>query len=70
LTPICIKIGTALGFTSRKQADLKTAIEITEGFKLLSPEDPVRYDFALTRFGIRDELDMKKFITQIKKKNL
>jgi len=64
------KIGTALGFTSRKQADLKTAIEITEGFKLLSPEDPVRYDFALTRFGIRDELDMKKFITQIKKKNL
>ncbi len=61
------KIGQALGFTNRRQADLKTAIEITEGFKLFSPEDPVRYDFALTRFGIRDELDMEKFIVKIKK---
>ncbi len=59
------KIGKALGFTRRKQADLKTAMEITDGFRNLSPKDPVRYDFALTRFGIRDELDMKKFIRQL-----
>jgi uncharacterized protein (TIGR02757 family) len=64
------KIGKALGFTHRKQADLKTAMEITDGFRNLSSDDPVRYDFALTRFGIRDELDLKKFIRQIKKKTL
>ena len=64
------KIGKTLGFTSRNQADLKTAMEITDGFRNLSFKDPVRYDFALTRFGIRDDLDLKKFISQIKKKAL
>ena len=51
------RIGLALGFTGRKQADIRTAIEITESFKSISPYDPVRYDFALTRLGIRDECD-------------
>ncbi len=40
------------GLTERKQADIKTAVEITEGFRKFSPEDPVKYDFALTRAGI------------------
>jgi len=51
-------IGRSLGFTCRRQADLKTALEITEGFRKISPDDPVRYDFALTRFGIRQELEI------------
>ncbi|MEI6125172.1 MAG: TIGR02757 family protein [Pseudomonadota bacterium] len=59
------KIGRALGFTGRKQADLKAALEITEGFRRLSPHDPVRYDFALTRFGIRRDFDMQDFFTSI-----
>jgi len=50
------KIGKILGFTSRKQANMKTALEITNGFKKILPEDPIKYDFSLTRFGIRDEL--------------
>jgi len=54
-----LKIGTMLGFTARKQANMKTAIEITEGFKKISPKDPVKYDFALTRFGIRDDMSIK-----------
>jgi hypothetical protein len=58
------KIGHALGFTARKQADLKTALEITRGFRKFSPEDPVRYDFSLTRFGIRDDLDLESLISQ------
>ena len=53
------KIGLKFGFTSRKQAGIKTALEITEGFKTFSPKDPVKYDFALTRFGIRNDIDMK-----------
>jgi len=50
------KISGQLGLTDRKQANLKTAIEITEGFKNWAPADPVCYDFALTRFGIRNDL--------------
>ncbi|MFC1474950.1 TIGR02757 family protein, partial [bacterium] len=46
------RISSGMGLTSRKQADLKTAIEITDAFRAISPEDPVRYDFALTRLGI------------------
>ncbi len=44
------------GFTERKQADLKTAREITDAFREINPGDPVKYDFALTRFGIRHDL--------------
>lgn len=47
------RIGHALGFTSRRQADLRAAVEITGGFSRIIPGDPVRYDFSLTRFGIR-----------------
>jgi uncharacterized protein (TIGR02757 family) len=41
-----------LGLTTRKQADLKTAVEVTRAFARLRPDDPVRYDFSLTRLGI------------------
>ncbi|MCF8110751.1 MAG: TIGR02757 family protein [Desulfobacteraceae bacterium] len=44
-----------LGFTGRRQADMKTALEITAGFAGMVPDDPVRYDFVLTRPGIRGE---------------
>jgi uncharacterized protein (TIGR02757 family) len=51
------QIASGRGFTSRKQANLKAALEITEHFRQINPEDPVKYDFVLTRFGIRAELD-------------
>jgi len=56
------RIGCALGFTNRKQPNLKTALEITTGFRKFSPEDPVRYDFVLSRFGIREDLDIKSIL--------
>jgi len=40
------------GWTTRKSKDWKTAFEITQQLKLFSNEDPLRYDFALTRTGI------------------
>jgi len=52
------KIGLALKFTKRKQANMATALEITDGFKRMAPGDPVKYDFALTRFGIRSDMDI------------
>jgi uncharacterized protein (TIGR02757 family) len=50
------RIGCALRLTRRRQANMKAALEITEGFRRHAPEDPVRYDFALSRFGIRKGL--------------
>ncbi len=50
------RIARELGLTKRKQANLKTAIEVTNAFAAFAPDDPVRYDFVLTRFGIHDEI--------------
>ncbi len=55
------RMGIRLGFTNRKSADLKTAIEITKGFTKLQPADPVKYDFALTRYGIQQLTDSELF---------
>ena len=46
------RISRALGLTGRRQADLKSALEITRGFRAIRPEDPVRYDFSLTRLAL------------------
>jgi uncharacterized protein (TIGR02757 family) len=53
------KISTQFGLTSRKSADLKSAVEITGAFSEINPSDPVKYDFALTRFGIRDDMKIE-----------
>lgn len=42
-----------MGLTRRKQANLRTALEVTAAFRRIAPDDPVRYDFALTRLGMR-----------------
>ena len=47
------RMGVGLRLTGRKNADMRTAMEITRSFKKIAPRDPVRYDFALTRLGIR-----------------
>ena len=46
------RICSNLGITKRKSADMKTALEITSFFRSINPEDPIKYDFALTRPGI------------------
>jgi uncharacterized protein (TIGR02757 family) len=50
------RIALSLGATARRQADLRAALETTEWFRRISPDDPVRYDFALTRLGMRGRL--------------
>ncbi len=57
------RIGLRLGGTHRKQADAKAAMEVTEMFRVIAPEDPVRYDFCLTRLGIRPDVDPEEFFT-------
>ncbi|MCX6357236.1 MAG: TIGR02757 family protein [Candidatus Aureabacteria bacterium] len=46
------RICAALRLTRRRQADLRAAIEVTGAFRKIAPDDPVRYDFALTRMGM------------------
>jgi len=48
--------GKCYGLTKRNSADMKTAIEITNGFKRFEPTDPIKYDFSITRFGIRSDM--------------
>jgi uncharacterized protein (TIGR02757 family) len=46
------KWGRVLGFSRRKTPDRRMSEEITQGFRRFSPEDPVKFDFSLTRIGI------------------
>jgi len=52
----------SLGITKRRQANMKTAVEITEYFKEINPDDPVKYDFALTRLGIVQRNELGAFL--------
>jgi hypothetical protein len=58
------RIAARLGLTSRRTANLRMTLEVTEAFSQVSPEDPVKYDFALTRLGIRKDTDLEEFMTQ------
>jgi len=42
----------AEGLTARKVADRRACEEISEALRALSPEDPLRYDFSITRAGM------------------
>lgn len=57
--------GKSLGFTGRRRADLKTACEVTDGFREIAPEDPVKYDFALTRLAVLRGGAMEKFLDHL-----
>ena len=56
------RIGLSWGFTERKSAGGAAALDLTMAFRKIAPEDPVRYDFALTRLGIRKDPDVENFI--------
>jgi uncharacterized protein (TIGR02757 family) len=56
------RVSKRLGLTRRKTADLRAALEVTAAFRTVAPNDPVRYDFCLTRLGIRTDTDMEAFL--------
>ncbi len=56
------RVCLSLGLTNRTQADMRAAVEITEAFREIVPEDPVRYDFVLTRRAIQAEADLIAFL--------
>jgi len=44
-------LGKKLGLIKRKSYDFKSVLELTEEFKKLDINDPIKYDFALYRLG-------------------
>lgn len=63
----------ALGLTHRNAADMKTALDITRSLARFCPQDPVKYDFCITRFGIRPDMDETDLIpknTPIQKRRI
>jgi len=49
-----------LGLITRRSTDLKAAREALAVFKSIRPDDPTRYDFCMTRPGIRPDLDPER----------
>jgi uncharacterized protein (TIGR02757 family) len=54
------RVSQNIGLTKKKNTDWKMAEEITESLKMLDPEDPVKYDFALCRLGILEHCPRQK----------
>lgn len=53
--PLDVHVGNIsrqIGLLTRKNNDMKSAIEITENLKLLDSKDPIKYDFALFGIGV------------------
>ena len=60
IVPVDVHMGRLcklLGLYSRKTLSLSTAIKITKSFAEIEPDDPVKYDFALSRIGIVENCD-------------
>jgi uncharacterized protein (TIGR02757 family) len=50
------RLSRELRFTRRRSPGGAMALDVTAWFRRRIPEDPVKFDFTLTRFGIRSEL--------------
>jgi uncharacterized protein (TIGR02757 family) len=51
------RVGRGLGLLRGRARGIKAALELTASFREIAPEDPARYDFALTRPGINACVD-------------
>lgn len=60
------RVTRAMRLTRRKQANLAAALEVTAAFRKMNPDDPLKYDFALTRLGIRADEDMGTFVRSLR----
>ncbi len=58
MIPLDVHVGRtarSLGLITRKQNDRKTVEELTAALREFSPDDPIRYDFALFGVGVAGE---------------
>ena len=54
------RIGRYLGLTSRKSNGAATVQEMTRNLRTFAPEDPIQFDFALSRLGILGHCPRKR----------
>jgi uncharacterized protein (TIGR02757 family) len=54
------RIARNLGLTRRRDASLRTALEITARLRELDPDDPVGYDFAICHLGVSRECPSRR----------
>jgi len=54
------RLARKLSLTRRKGADWRTAQEVTRCLRTLDPDDPIRYDFALCRYGMLEESRIRR----------
>jgi len=62
VVPIDVHMGRLcriLGLYKYKAVSLSAALQITESFAKIEPDDPAKYDFALSRIGILEDCDGK-----------
>ena len=59
------RVCSSMGMSTRKSADLKTTREITGIFRTIYPDDPVRYDFSLTRLSMRRDEDQEGIFSRL-----
>jgi len=57
-----LRICRQLGATSCRAATRKAALEVTGYFGQFVPEDPTKYDFALTRAAFRRDPELQHFL--------
>ncbi len=46
------RVSREMGLLARKSNDFKAVIELTNNLRKFSPEDPIKYDFAMFAFGV------------------
>jgi uncharacterized protein (TIGR02757 family) len=51
----CARQARRLGLLTRKSNDWKAAVELTRKMRLLDPDDPAKYDFALFGIGVEQK---------------
>jgi len=54
------RMGRWMGLTRSRTPSFRMAEEITGAFRAVCPEDPVKFDFALTRIGILGECTLRR----------
>jgi len=59
------RVGKNLGWIKRQVPDLKAAVELTQAFKAIRPDDPLRYDFALSHVGM-EGIEFEEILSALK----
>jgi uncharacterized protein (TIGR02757 family) len=56
-------VGRAFGVPVGRHPSIRSSYRLTQFFRELVPDDPVRYDFSLTRLGIYPGINKDAFLT-------